>query len=109
MAKFKKINCSSSGIEKRPLLAISCWAKVNEETRPKISSLRREGGREGGNKRCLHNQRKYIQKSQQSQGVEDAGWQLCQIVILEISERNKRSNRKVYRVGSVSWLIAQHH
>ena len=91
MAKFKKkINFSSSFIEQRLYLAISCWAKVGEETRPKISSLKREGGREGGSKRCLRNQRNYVQLCQQSQGVEDAGRQLCQLIVFEISESDKR-------------------
>ena len=82
-----KINCSSSFIEQRLHLAICCWAKMDEETRPKISSSRRGGGR---NKRRLRNQRKYVQNSQQRQGVEDAGRQLCQVVKIEASESNKR-------------------
>ena len=43
MTKFKKINDSSSFTEQRLYLAISCYAKANEETGPKISSSRREG------------------------------------------------------------------
>ena len=35
----------------------------------------------------------HVQKSQQSQGVEDAGPQLCQPVTTEVSESNKRWNR----------------
>ena len=89
MAKFKKINDSSSFTEQRFYLAISCWAKANEETRPKYIKLD-EGGREGGNKRCLRNQPKYVQSRQRSQGVEDAGRQLCQLVKIEVSESNKR-------------------
>ena len=34
--------------------------------------------------------KKYVQKSQQSQGVEDTGQQLCQIVIIDSSESDKR-------------------
>ena len=43
MARFKITNCSSSFIEKRLHLAVSCWAKANEETRPKYQPQRREG------------------------------------------------------------------
>ena len=102
MAKFKKkINFSSSFIEQRLYLAISCWAKVGEETRPKISSSRRERG----NKRCLRSQRKYVQFCQQSQGVEYAGRQLCQVVILDTSESNNKWNRS----NSQGWLNLTPH
>ena len=48
MAKFNlKINFPSSFIEQRLYLAISCRAKVNEETRPKYIKPE-EGGSEGG-------------------------------------------------------------
>ena len=38
----------------------------------------------------LCNQRKYVQKFQQRQGVEDARRQLCQAVTKEASESNKK-------------------
>ena len=88
MTKFKKTNDSSSFTEQRFYLAISCWAKADKETRPKYIKLDK-GGREGGSKGCLHNQPKYVQYLQRGQGVEDAGRQLCQVII-EISESNKR-------------------
>ena len=89
MANLKKINCSSSFIHQRLHLAISCWAKVNEETRLKISSSRKERGREGTKDVSTIN-KKYVQFFQQSQGVEYAGRQLCQVVRIEVSESKKR-------------------
>ena len=44
-------------------------------------------------KRYLRNQRKYVQKSQRSQRVEDTERQLYQLVRSEISENDKRWNR----------------
>ena len=55
--------------------------------------------------RYLHNQRKYVQRSQQSQGVEDAERQLCQPITTEISENNKRWNRS----NSQGWLNLMPH
>ena len=78
-------NLPSWSIEQRLYLATSRQAKVNKggkNIRPK----------EGGNKRCLCNQRNYVQKRQRSQGVEDTRRQLCQVVRLEISESNKERN-----------------
>ncbi len=60
-----QLNWPSSSIEQRLYLAASCWAKMNEEE----ENIRLK---EGGNQRCLHNQPKYVQKYQRSQGVEDA-------------------------------------
>ena len=51
----------------------------------------------------------HVQFCQQSQRVEDAGQQLCQVVRLEISETNKERNRKVFRIDSISRPIAHRH
>ena len=83
VAKCSKINWSNSSIDHRLYLALSRWAKANEGE----ENIRLE---EGGNKRCLHNQPKYVQLFQQSQGIEDARRQLCQVIETEISESNKR-------------------
>ena len=99
MPRFKITNYSSSFIDKRLHLAISCWAKVNEEI--KVSGSRREAR----NKRCLCNQQKYVHFFQQSQRVEDAGRQLCQLVIIEISKGNKRWKRS----NSQCWLNLTPH
>ena len=61
--------------------------------------------KEKGSKRCLRNQWKYVQNYQQSQRVEDAGRQLCQVVVAEISELNKRWNRS----NSQGWLNITPH
>ena len=79
-------NWPSSSIEQRLYLATSRWAKASEEE----ENIRLE---ERGNKRCLHNQRKYVQKTQRSQRVEDARRQLCQIIVIESSESSKKRNR----------------
>ena len=62
-------------------------------------------------KRHLRSRRQYVQKNQRSQGVEDVGRQLCQVVIIEVSERKQQEIKieQVFRAGSISWLIAQHH
>ena len=86
MTKFKKLNDSSSFTEQRLYLAISCWAKANEETRPKYIKLDKGGE---GAKDVSATKPKYVQSRQQSQGVENAGRQLCQVVKTEISESNK--------------------
>ena len=99
MPRFKITNYSSSFIDKRLHLAISCWAKVNEEI--KVSGSRKEAR----NKRCLCNQQKYVHFFQQSQRVEDAGRQLCQLVIIEISKGNKRWKRS----NSQGWLNLTPH
>ena len=104
MANLKKINCSSSFIHQRLHLAISCWAKVNEETRLKISSSRKERGREGTKDVSTIN-KKYVQFFQQSQGVEYAGRQLCQVVRIEVSESKKRWKRS----NSQGWLNLTPH
>ena len=46
-----------------------------------------------GNRRHLHYQRKYVQNIQQSQGVEDAMRQHCQVIDTEISESSKKWSR----------------
>ncbi len=92
--RIRKLHCqrqqtwSSSLMKQRFYLAASCWAKASEEEeeeniRPK----------ETGNKRCLHNQRKYVQNTQRSQGVEYARRQLCQVIATENSESNKKWNQ----------------
>ena len=86
----RKLHCQmqqnrpSSSIEQRLYLAAPRWAKANEEEE---KNIRLKGGR---NKRCLRNQPKYVQICQQSQGVEDASRQLCQLVKPEVSETNKK-------------------
>ncbi len=76
-------NWPGSFIEHKLYLAAPRWAKANEQGKnPRL--------KEAGNKRCLHNQRKYVQSFQRSQGVEDARRQLCQAVEVEISESSKK-------------------
>ena len=61
--------------------------------------------KEKGSKRCLRNQWKYVQNYQQSQRVEDAGLQLCQVVTTELSESNSESNWS----NSQDWLDLTPH
>ena len=63
-------------------ITASRWARVKKE-----ETIRLE---ETGSKRYLHNQRKYVQRCQRSQGVKDAGRQLCQVIAREISESSKK-------------------
>ena len=65
-------------------LAASHREKVNEEEEENIRL------KEGGGKKSLRNQRKYVQKYQRSQGVKGAGRQLCQVIVTEKSESNKK-------------------
>ena len=76
-------NWPSSSIEQRLYLAASRWAKAREEE----ETIRLK---EGGNKRCLRNQPKYIQECQRGQGVEDARRQFCQVSFTETPESNKK-------------------
>ena len=90
-------NWPSSFIEQRLYLAASRWARMMKE-----ENIRLE---EAGKKRCLHNQRKYVQKRQQRQGVEDTSRQLCQVILTEISESNKKSRRSSIK----GWLNLMPH
>ena len=80
MAKLNR-NSPSQSIEQRLYLAKSRWARMRKKENI--------GLEEGGNKKYLRNQRKYVQKYQRSQGVEGAGRQLCQVITTEVSERSK--------------------
>ena len=94
--RTRKLHCQmqqnwpSSFIEQELYLAASCWAKANEEE----ENIRLKEER---NKRYLRNQRKYIQRFQQSQGVEDARRQLCQVIEIETSESSKQWNRSNFQ------------
>ena len=90
-------NWPSSSIEHKLHLVASHWARMRKE-----ENIRME---EGGNKRYLRNQRKYVQSCQRSQGVKDAKRQLCQVVGLEISESSKRWNRSSIQ----GWLNLMPH
>ena len=79
-------NWPSPSMEQRLYLAASCWANANEEE--ENIKLKEERS-----KRCLCNQRKYVQKCQRSQGVKDARRQLCQDAKIEFSESSKKWNR----------------
>ena len=78
-------NWPSSSIEQELYLAAFRWARVKKEENVRLE--------ETGNKTCLCNQRKYVQKSQRNQGVEDIGRQLCQVIDTESSESDKKWNR----------------
>ena len=60
---------------------------------------------------CLRNQPKYVQRKQQTLGVENARRQPCQIIAGEKSERKQQEIKieQVFRAGSILWLIAHHH
>ena len=81
-----KTNRTTTLMERRFYLFASRWAKVSKK---KEESARLEGG----SRRGLRNQWKYVQLCQRSQRVEDAGRQLCQVVRIEISASNKKCNR----------------
>ena len=81
-------NLPSSSIEQRLYPAASRRTKANgQEDNIRLKEEKK------GNKRCLRNRWKYVQKCQQSQGVEDARRQLCQVITIEISESSKNWNR----------------
>ena len=92
-------NCPSSSIDQRLYLAASRWARANDEEEENVRL------KEGGNKRCLRSQRKYVQSSQRGQWVEDARRQLCQVITTEKSESNKNWNRS----NTQSWLNFMPH
>ena len=73
-------NWPSSFIEQRLYLAPSCWVKVNEEEEEEEEEEENIRLEEEGNKRCPHNRRKYVQKCQRSQRIEDVGRQVCQVI-----------------------------
>ena len=75
-------NRQNSSIEQRLYLAASHWPRMRKEENIRLEDT--------GSKGCLRNQRKYVQSFQQSQGVEDARWQLCQVIETEISESSKK-------------------
>ena len=74
----------NSSIEQRLRQTSFHWARAKKK---KKENVRLE---EAGNKRCFHNQRKYVQIRQQSQGIEDAGRQLRQIIATKTSESSKK-------------------
>ena len=82
-------NWPSPFIEQRLYLAASRWAKTSEEEEEEEEeeNIRLKVG---GNKRCLGNQRKFVQKYQRSQGAEDPRWQPCEVIGAETSESNKK-------------------
>ena len=85
-------NWPRSSIEQRLYRATSRWAKTSKEE----ENIRLK---EGGNKRWLRNQPKYVQSCQQSQGVEDASRQLCQAVTIETSERKQQEMKSIKYSG----------
>ena len=84
-------NRPSSSIEHKLYLAASHWAGVRKEENIRL--------KEGGNKRCLRNQPKYVQKCKRSQGVEDARRQLYQEIETEISERKQQEMKSTKYSG----------
>ena len=108
MTKFKKINDSSSFTEQRLYLAICCWDKVNEETRPKISSSRREGWREGTKDISATNQSTYNTSSKARESKMPGGSS-----VRSLGPRSLKAIRdeidQIVRVGSISRPIAHHY
>ena len=85
-------------MKQRLYLAASRWAKASREE----ENIRLW---EAGNKRCLRNQRKYVQNFQRSQGIEDASRQLCQAITTEFSE----SSKKCSQTNIQGWLNLMSH
>ena len=104
MAKFKKINDSSSFTEQRFYLAISCYAKANEETGPKISSSRREGTKDVS----ATNQSTYKSVSEARESKMPGGSS-----VRSLPKRFLNATRdeidQIVSVGSISRPIAYHY
>ena len=72
----------NSSIEQRLCQTASHWTRMKKEENV--------GLEETGNKGSFQNQQTYVQICQQSQGVEDAGRELCQVIAIKISESSKK-------------------
>ena len=107
MTKFKKISYSSSFTEQKSYLAISCWAKVNEETRPKYIKLD-EGGREGTTDVSATNQSTYKSLNKARESKMPGGSS-----VRSLKSRSLKATRdeidQIVSVGSISRLIAHHY
>ena len=107
MAKFKKINDSRSFTEQRFYLAISCWAKANEETRPKYIKLD-QGGREGTTDASVTNQSTYKNVSEARESKIPGGSS-----VRSLNPRSLKATRdeidQIVSVGSISRPIAHHY
>ena len=110
MTKFKKNQLLKLFffIEQRLDLAISCWAKVIEETRPKISSSRMEAGREGTKDVSTTNQSTYKFSSKVRESKMPSGSS-----VRSLNPRSLKATRdeidQIVRVGSISHPIAHHY
>ena len=87
---------------------MSCWAKANEETRPKISSWTREGGREGTKDVSATNETTYNTVSKARESKMPGGSSVRSLLL-----RNLKATRdeidQIVRVGSISRPIAYHY
>ena len=104
----KKTNCSRSFTEQRLYLAICCWAKVNEETRPKYQAQGRREQKTSPQQQ--KKKREYVQFFQQSQRVEDAGRQLCQVISSDVSASQQGiKSKEKKKTSSQDWLNLTPH
>ena len=78
----KKKKRRNSSIEQRLCQTASHWTRMKKEENV--------GLEETGNKGSFQNQQTYVQICQQSQGVEDAGRELCQVIAIKVSESSKK-------------------
>ena len=106
MTKFKKINHSSFFTEQRFYLAMPCWTKANEETRPKYIKL--DKGGEGTKDVSAINQSTYnssnkVRESKMPSGSSDRS----------LDESPLKATRdeidQIISVGSISHPIAHHY
>ena len=105
MAEFKITNCSSSFIEEKAYLAISCWAKVNEETRPKYQA---EQGREGPKDVSTTNETTYKNVSKAKESKMPGGSSVSSLSGRSLKATESEIHQ-IVRVGSISRPVVYHY
>ena len=98
MTEFKKINGSSSLIEQRFYLAMSCWAKANEETRPQNIKLD-EGGREGAKDVSATSQSTYKSVSEARESKMPGGSSVSSLLSRSLKATRNRNSQPSLSVG----------
>ena len=99
-------NWPSSSMEQRLYLAPSCWAKAGEEEEEENIRLKKEGSRQKMSLQPAKVRTKIPAKP---------GGRRCQAAALsghchwELWNQQEMKSTKIFRVGSISCLIAHHH
>ena len=104
MPRFKITNCLSLFIDKRLHLAISCWAKVSEETRPKYQA---QGGRQETKDVSATNKSTYNPVSKARESKIPGGSSVSPLKPRSLKATACQIDQ-IVRVGSTSHLIVHH-